>query len=194
MGNYQVQGGNKAKFCELTTDDYSASIADALGTPIFSYDSIISTSKESRPELQDWTIELTQAEMGSAHNTFLENNLVKVAETEGIDINFEDNTVFTFAEAPSNTETGLIISISGKVGSANRRIRCAYAYLQNSTESEDSANTNVTTTDIYKPVPTPCELTITTSSFNALFSDKCTISGDIVLTTGSYGKIVLGNV
>ena len=194
MSNYQVQGGNKAKFISLATDDFSSAIADVLSTPLFEYNSIISTAKESRPELQDWQIILTQADMGSSHNDFVSTNLVKVSQTEGVTIAFEDNTEVVLQEAPSGAKTGIIISIGGQVGSSNRRIRTAYAYLQTSTESEDSANTNVTTTDTYQPVNTPCQMTITQASFNTLFSDKCTISADIVLPSGSNGKIVLGAI
>lgn len=178
-----VQGGNKAYFCEKGTT------ADGLGIVLFTYDKLSDVSKTSHPKLGDYALALTNNDLTSTHETFVESNLVEVSQTDPIVITYTDNTEDRVAEAPSGTTEGFLVSVGGVVNSTSRRLYVLHGYLATVTESSDSANTPVNTVDSFVATGIADSYTLTSASIDLLFSDKGTIAANIALVTGDRGKI-----
>lgn len=183
MANYVIQGGNLAYFCEKGTT------ANALGSVLFTYDALTDVAKTSHPKLGDYAIALTNTDLGSAHETFVENNLIEVSSTDPIVITYTDNTEDRIAEAPTGTTEGFLLSVGGKVGSSQRRLYILHGYLSTVAESNDAANTPVNTVDTFTATGLADSYTLTSASIDALFSSKGTIAANVALVTEDRGKI-----
>lgn len=177
------QGGNLAYFVERGTT------ANALGTVLFTYDKLTDVAKTSHPKLGDYALALTNADVTSGHETFVESNLIEVSSTDPIVITYTDNTEDRTAEAPSGTTEGFLLSVGGVVSSTSRRLYILHGYLSTVTESNDAANTPVTTVDTFTATGLPDSYTLTSASIDALFSSKGTIAANVALVTNDRGKI-----
>lgn len=183
MANTFVQGGNKAVVAALNT------YADALGTTQFTYNKITDLAKTGHPNLENFSIAITHADLTSTYETFLQSNLVKVAQTEPIEITYTNNTVDSVAEAPSDVTPFFLLSTSGVINSTERRLYILYGYISDTTESNDAANTPGTKTDTFTSIGLPGQYVLTSTDINALFTGQGTIAADVTLTTGTYGSI-----
>lgn len=182
-----VQGGNLAYAVALNTT------ADAFGSTLYTYNKLTDVAKNGRPELENFQVVLTSADLTSAHETFLQANLVKVTQAEPVTISYTNNTEDSVAEAPGDVTPFFLASAGGAISSTEHRLYLAYGYFSDVTESNDAANTPVTQTLTFTSIGLPGEYTITKADIDALFSSLGTITTDVTLATGVYGKIVYLN-